>query len=75
VNLNDKDDALGMPLAGTSPGYQALADSGELQDRWIDSGNLLQFWNPASHNGYWKDRDVHKRIEGVLNKALKIGPV
>lgn len=75
LNLNDKDDALGMPLAGTSPGYQAMADSGQLQDRWIDSGNLLQFWNPASHNGYWKDRDVHKRIAGMLTKALKIGPV
>ncbi|MEP2716568.1 hypothetical protein [Pseudophaeobacter sp.] len=75
VNLNDKDDALGMPLAGTSPGYKALAKDGQLQDRWVDSGKLWQFWNPASHNGYWEDRDVHKRIERVLDKALKIGKV
>ncbi len=75
LNLNDKDDALGMPLSGVSPQYQALEDAGQLQDRWIDSGNLLEFWNPASHNGYWKDRDLHKHVQAMLTKALKIGPV
>lgn len=75
VNMNDKDDALGMPLAGTSPGYQALEDSGQLDDRWIDSGGVLEFWNPASHNGYWTDRHFYRPAASILRKAMEIGPV
>ena len=74
-NYNDKDDALGMPLAGLSPGYGAMAASGELRDRWINTGGLFQFWNPASHNGYWTDRHFYKPVAGILKKAMEIGPV
>lgn len=74
-NYNDKDDALGMPLAGLSPGYRALAARGELRDRWINTGGLFQFWNPASHNGYWTDRHFYKPVAGILKKAMEIGPV
>lgn len=75
LNMNDKDDALGMPLAGTSPGYQALATSGQLEDRWIDAGGALEFWNPASHNGYWTDRHFYRPAAAILRKAMEIGPV
>ncbi|GAB5438463.1 hypothetical protein [Falsiruegeria mediterranea] len=75
VNMNDKDDALGMPLAGTSPGYQALVASGHLDDRWIDSGGALEFWNPASHNGYWTDRHFYRPTATILRNAMGIGPV
>lgn len=75
LNMNDKDDALGMPLAGTSPGYQALADAGELDDRWIDVGHPAAFWNPASHNGYWTDRHFYNPVATMMRKAMEIGPV
>jgi hypothetical protein len=74
-NYNDKDDALGMPLAGLSPGYGALAASGELRDRWVSTGGLFQFWNPASHNQYWTSRNFYKPVAGILRKAMEIGPV
>ncbi len=74
-NFNDKDDALGMPLAGLSPGYGALAGQGQLRDRWINTGGLFQFWNPASHNGYWTDRHFYRPVAAILKKAMKIGPV
>lgn len=74
-NFNDKDDALGMPLAGITPGYAALAASGELRDRWINTGGLFQFWNPASHNTYWSDRHFYRPLAGILQKAMDIGPV
>lgn len=75
LNFNDKDDALGMPLAGTSQGYQQLENSGQLEDRWIDSGGLFEFWNPASHNGYWTDRHFYRPVAALLRKAMEIGPV
>ncbi|MBE1284676.1 MAG: hypothetical protein GJ676_15300 [Rhodobacteraceae bacterium] len=75
LNMNDKDDALGMPLAGTSSGYQVLEDSGQLDDRWIDSGGALTFWNPASHNGYWTDRHFYEPVAAMMRKAMQIGPI
>ena len=74
-NFNDKDDVLGMPLAASSSGYRALADSGELTDTWIDVGNIAEFWNPASHNAYWTDRHFYRPVAAMLRKALEIGPV
>jgi len=75
VNYNDKDDALGMPLAGLSPGYSAMAQRKELKDTWVNTGNVFQFWNPASHNGYWTDRHFYRPIASFLKKAMAIGPV
>lgn len=74
-NYNDNDDALGMPLAGLSPGYAALAANGELKDGWINVGNPVQFWNPASHTGYWTDRHFYKPVASILQKAMDIGAV
>jgi hypothetical protein len=74
-NYNDKDDALGMPLAGLSPGYGALADSGGLRDGWVSNGGFFQFWNPASHSQYWTSRNFYRPVGSVLKKAMKIGPV
>lgn len=75
LNLNDKDDALGMPLAGISQGYRDLADGGQLDDRWIDTGNIFEFWNPASHNGYWTDRHFYRPVAALMRKVMDIGPV
>jgi len=75
LNLNDKDDALGMPLADLSAKYKAMETAGELDDRWINVGDPLTFWNPISHARYWDDRHFYKPVAAMLRKALKIGPV
>lgn len=75
LNLNDKDDVLGMPLANTSDGYRDLARNGELVDRWIDGGNILWSWNPLSHKGYWKDRHFYRPVAAMMRQAMQIGPV
>lgn len=53
LNINDKDDVLGWPLKPLSPAYARLVES----DLAINSGSLLESWNPFSHNAYWGDRD------------------
>jgi hypothetical protein len=75
VNLNSRNDILGMPLAQAGEGYAALAQAGELQDRWISAGGPLTAWNPLSHNAYWKDGDVHSVIRTLIERAMRIGPV
>ena len=75
VNLNSRNDILGMPLAGAGGGYDALKERGELRDRWISAGNALSAWNPLSHNAYWADSDVHGSVAAMIEQAMQIGPV
>jgi len=74
-NLNDKDDVLGMPLGGLSPGYGDLEAQGELRDQWVRAGGLLHAWNPLSHSKYWTSRQFYEPVAEVLQKAMAIGPV
>ena len=75
VNLNSRNDILGMPLAEAGDGYAALAAREELRDRWISAGNVLTAWNPLSHNAYWADSDVHGSVVAMIEKSMQIGPV
>ncbi|MQQ06992.1 hypothetical protein GFB49_00845 [Epibacterium sp. SM1979] len=76
-NYNDRDDFLGMPLAPSSPNYAAMADSGALQERWINTRPLVRGMTPLSHNLFWKDRNFHKLLEPMLKAAAgaEIAPV
>ena len=62
VNMYDRDDVLGFPLAETSPKYREMADKNELFDAQVNVGSILTSWNPVSHNAYWKDEDVYRPI-------------
>jgi len=75
INLNSRNDILGMPLAGSGAGYDLLAADGQLRDRWISAGNILTAWNPLSHNAYWTDGDVHGSAVAMIEQAMQIGPV
>lgn len=75
LNINDRDDVLGMPLAQPGTGYADLRDRGELREDWIEIGNIFTRWNPASHNGYWTDDDFVRPVARFLRAALAIGPV
>jgi hypothetical protein len=52
-NYYDKDDVLGWPLKTLSPSYEAAVTA----DHAINVGDWRTSWNPASHVGYWGDRD------------------
>ena len=64
INFFDADDVLGYPIGHLGPSY------GVVEDREINVGGLLTFWNPFSHADYWTDNDftvpVAEAIEGVL---------
>ena len=55
-NYFDKDDVLGWPLRPLSPEYRKIVN----EDVEIKSGGLFTGWNPASHTGYWTDKDFTK---------------
>ena len=75
LSFNDRDDPLGMPLRFAGDGYKALYEAGELREAWINTGNIFTSWNPASHNGYWKDADFQRPVAEMIENAMQIGPV
>ena len=67
-NFYDPDDVLGYPLKFTGDGYADLAQAGALKDIRINAGNIFTSWNPASHNGYWKDDDFYRPVAKLVKK-------
>lgn len=70
LNFYDKDDILGYSLKYISPNYQKLVADKALREIAINAGGLLAFWNPLSHNGYWRDDDFYKPVAWFLKKFL-----
>ncbi len=66
-NYYDKDDVLGWPLKPLSESYNAVIEA----DVKINSGGLLDQWNPRSHNGYWTDKDFVKPLCNTIEDLLK----
>jgi hypothetical protein len=59
INIFDEDDVIGYPLA-------PIYGNAILQDKQVNAGGLLSSWNPLSHNGYWEDDDVTKKLAKEL---------
>ncbi len=70
LNFYDKDDILGYPLKDIGPNYEKLVDSRQMRETPINAGGALSFWNPLSHNGYWRDDDFYRPITRFLKKFL-----
>jgi len=66
LNLFDRDDVLGYPLAERGRGYEALARAGALEDREVSVGGPFTGWNPLSHMAYWDDDDVAAPVAELL---------
>lgn len=67
-NFYDPDDVLGWPLRQLDPEddtYQWV------RDHPISSGNFLTGWNPASHLGYWNDKDVLSPVAQSIEALLQ----
>jgi|SRR4051812_28171819 hypothetical protein len=65
INFYDADDAIGYPLRKLNTAYGKVVS----EDREVNVGNLLQRWNPASHVGYWKSKDV---LNPISQKLIEI---
>lgn len=62
VNVYDSDDVIAYPLKPINSGFQKRVK----EDLLVNSGNILESWNPLSHNGYWKDSTTVDRIARSL---------
>lgn len=65
VNYYDQDDVVGYPLKALNGHYAQVVT----RDAQVNAGNLIQFWNPMSHLGYWTDRDV---VEPMAKKLIEV---
>jgi len=41
------------------------------EDVEINSGTILEQWNPMSHSAYWRDGDVLRPIARFIRQLLK----
>lgn len=67
VNIYDTDDAIAFPICTLNDKY----GDGRVRDRMVNVGNWRQFWNPASHMGYWLDADVINPIAFSLAQTWR----
>ncbi len=69
-NYYDRHDVLGFPLGKSAPSYEQLARDRALRDKPINAGKIFTSWNPFSHNGYWKDRDLYEPVADRIKDIL-----
>jgi hypothetical protein len=68
VNFYDEDDVCGFPLKTLNRQYGERVKA----DVTVNVGGLLTSWNPASHLGYWKDKDIVRPIAKALARAWRL---
>ncbi|MFC7291686.1 hypothetical protein [Hirschia litorea] len=71
LNFYDRDDVLGYPLIPTGAGFEALGQTGQLQDIQINAGNVFTRWNTLSHMAYWRNDVLVTSIAEDIVRYLK----
>ena len=70
-NFFDPDDPLGWPLKNISTRNVKESYKYEVnEDKAVNVGNVLNSWNPLSHNSYWTDNNVINPIADDIKKIL-----
>lgn len=67
-NFYDPDDVLGWPLRQLDPEGNTYR---WVRDHPISAGNFLTGWNPASHLGYWDDKEVLDPVARSISALLR----
>lgn len=65
LNFYDRDDLLGYPIKTINDDYKNKVTA----DIEVNAGNIAKSWNPLSHNEYWRDDEVTKRIARSLART------
>lgn len=63
INFYSNNDALGYPIKGINNAYESAVT----EDRIVRTGNLLTFWNPLCHTGYFKDK---KLLDAITDRLV-----
>jgi pimeloyl-ACP methyl ester carboxylesterase len=61
LNMYDRQDPIGLPLTPIES-----YENEDVIDCEVNAGNWLTGWNPASHTGYWRSKEVARVIAGKL---------
>jgi hypothetical protein len=70
-NYFDPDDPLGWPLKNISTRNVKESYKYEVsEDIAVNVGNVINSWNPLSHNNYWSDNDVLNPMAEDIKKLL-----
>ena len=70
-NFFDPDDPIGWPLKNISTRNVKESYKYEVnEDKAVNVGNVLNSWNPLSHNSYWSDNDVLNPIAKDIAEML-----
>jgi hypothetical protein len=67
VNFYDENDVCGFPLKTLNSKYRERVKA----DVAVNVGGLLTSWNPASHLGYFEDKDIVGPIAKALARAWR----
>jgi hypothetical protein len=65
VNFYDADDVIGFPIKPLNHTYGKYVT----EDRQVNVGGRWTSWNPASHIGYWTDKDI---LDPIADKLVEI---
>ncbi len=63
-NYYDPDDVLGWPLSQLGDTFRFI------EDHHINAGSFWTNWNPASHLGYWTDKDIVRPLAETLTASI-----
>lgn len=67
TNIFDRSDVLGWPLQPINAAYsKAVAN-----DRQVNVGGPLSFWNPLSHKHYWKSKKVIEMLARDIEAVVE----
>ena len=67
INFFNKSDIMGYPLKSLNEAYAAAVN----EDKEVNAGGLIEFWNPLSHCSYWTDENVIDTIATGLHDILQ----
>ncbi len=65
-NYYDKNDSMGYPIKAINSNYS----NANVVDIQINSGGILTSWNLLSHFGYWKSKNLVKRIGTYIQSVI-----
>ncbi len=70
LNFYNPDDVFGWPLKNLSDIYKDCP----IEDKPINVGSIMTFWNPLCHSKYWTDNNFTEPVAQYISEFLKVCP-